>query len=113
MTKNYFQLTSIQRYQIEALKKVGLKQYGIAIATGVHKRTVSRELKRNIAERGTRAKVYAAKKALAKTDNRHKIKTKQVLSTTELKAVIHKKMAIDVWSLDLLSAQLKKKNSRE
>ena len=74
MTKNYFQLTLVQRYQIEALKKVGLKQYEIAITIGVHKSTVSRELKRNVPERGTGAKIYSACKAQVEADTRHKIK---------------------------------------
>ena len=73
MTKNYFQLTLVQRYQIEALKKVGLKQYEIAITLGVHKSTVSRELKRNVPKRGTGAKIYSACKVQVKADTRHKI----------------------------------------
>ena len=74
MTKNYFQLTLAQRYQIEALKKAGCKQIDIAKTIGVHKSTISRELKRNVPKRGTGAKIYAAQKAQVKTDLRHKIK---------------------------------------
>ena len=91
MSKNYFQLTLAQRYQIEALKKVGLKQYEIAISIGVHKSTVCRELKRNVPKRGTGAKIYYACKAQVKADTRHKIKPKQVLFTLALKAVTLKK----------------------
>lgn len=43
----YQQLTQAQRYQIYALKKMGHHQTEIAKCIGVHKSTVSRELKRN------------------------------------------------------------------
>ena len=42
--KKYKQLTLAQRYQIEALLQAGITQ--IAIQLGVHKSTISRELKR-------------------------------------------------------------------
>ena len=45
--KHYTQLTQIQRYQIYALKKAGHNQSEIADKIGVHKSTVSRELRRN------------------------------------------------------------------
>ena len=108
MTKNYSQLTFEQRYQIEALKKAGIKQCEIAKIIGVHKSTVSRELKRNVPKRGTGAKVYVAQKAQSKTDNRHKIKPKMVLFTTVLKEEVFKKMTIERWSPELISAQWKK-----
>ena len=47
MTSNYQHLSQVQRYQIEALKRNGIKQSGIAKELGVNKSTVSRELKRN------------------------------------------------------------------
>lgn len=50
--KHYKQLTSEQRYQISGLKKSGLKQSQIADEVGVHKSTISRELKRNKGLRG-------------------------------------------------------------
>ena len=108
MSKNYFQLTLLQRYQIEAFKKAGIKQNEIAKAVGVHKSTISRELKRNVPKRGTGAKVYAAQKAQVKTDIRHKIKPKRVLFTPALKAVVLKQMTLDRWSPELISAQWKK-----
>ena len=79
MTKNYFQLTLAQRYQIEALKTVGHSQSSIAKIIGVNKSTVCRELQRNVPKRGTGAKIYRAENAQVKTDNRHKIKPKQSL----------------------------------
>ena len=110
MTKNYFQLTLAQRYQIEALKTAGLKQNEIAKTIGVSESTISRELKRNVPKRGTGAKVYTARKAQAKTDMRHKIKSKRILFTAELKAVVYKRMMVEKWSPEFISAQWKKEN---
>ena len=52
----YQQLTSEQRYQISALKRIGHSQTEIAKELEVHKSTVSRELSRNTGERGYRPK---------------------------------------------------------
>jgi IS30 family transposase len=53
---HYTQLTQEQRYQIQALMKAGLNQTEIAMIVGVHKATISRELRRNIGLRGYRPK---------------------------------------------------------
>ena len=53
--RRYTQLTQEQRYQIEALKKAGLTQTEIAEQMGVHKSTISREIRRNRGQRGYRA----------------------------------------------------------
>jgi len=52
--ENYTQLTSEQRYQIYALLKKKHTQTDIGKIIGVHKSTVSRELKRNTGGRGYR-----------------------------------------------------------
>jgi IS30 family transposase len=67
MTKNYTHLSLIQRYQIEALVKAGMKQKMIAANIGVDPSTVSRELARNIAQRGRTAGEYVASNAQRKT----------------------------------------------
>jgi len=54
--RTYQQLTSEQRYQICALKRIGHRQTEIAKELEVHKSTISRELSRNTGERGYRAK---------------------------------------------------------
>jgi IS30 family transposase len=51
---SYHQLTQAQRYQIYALKKTGHSGTEIAEVIGVHKSTVSRELRRNRGRRGYR-----------------------------------------------------------
>ena len=53
---NYTQLTQEQRYQIKALLKMGHRKTEIAECVGVHKSTISRELKRNRGKRGYRPK---------------------------------------------------------
>ncbi|MDZ7734880.1 MAG: IS30 family transposase [Gammaproteobacteria bacterium] len=52
--RHYTQLTEHQRYQIQALMKAGHNQTEIAEVVGVHKSTVSRELRRNRGLRGYR-----------------------------------------------------------
>jgi IS30 family transposase len=52
--RTYRQLTQEQRYQIYVLKKIGHLQEEIAEVIGVHKSTISRELKRNCGRRGYR-----------------------------------------------------------
>ena len=108
MTKIYFQLTLAQRYQIEVLSKVGHSQTFIAGLLGVHKSTVSRELKRNVPKRGIGAKVYKAEKAQQKTEKRHKEKPKQALFSAALKEDVVKKMTVEKLSPELISAQWKK-----
>ena len=51
---SYKQLTQEQRYGIYSLIKTGCNQTEIANVIGVHKSTVSRELRRNYGERGYR-----------------------------------------------------------
>jgi len=53
---SYTQLTREQRYQIYALKKEGHNRTAISRNVGVHKATVSRELRRNLGGRGYRPK---------------------------------------------------------
>src|SRR5687768_1289458 len=50
--KTYKQLTLRQRYQIWALKRLGSKQREIAVEVGVHRSTISRELRRNASKAG-------------------------------------------------------------
>ncbi len=54
--RTYTQLTQEQRYQIYALLKMGHLQVEIAGVIGVHKSTISRELRRNRGLKGYRPK---------------------------------------------------------
>jgi transposase, IS30 family len=51
---SYTQLTRESRYQIYALKKAGQNQTQIAANIGYHKTTISRELRRNVSQKGYR-----------------------------------------------------------
>ena len=62
---SYTQLTQEQRYQIYSLKKMEHSQPEIADCIGVHKSTISRELRRNCGLRGYRPK-QAHEKALTR-----------------------------------------------
>jgi len=67
----YTQLTREQRYQIKALLSMGHTQADIARAVGVHRSTISRELRRNRGQRGYHAK-QAHEKALARRRGKSK-----------------------------------------
>jgi IS30 family transposase len=105
MTKKYFQLTLVQRYQIESLKKAGLNQTEIAKFVGVNKSTICREFKRNIALRGSGAKSYIATKAQKKTDLRHCEKYKRISFTSKMKDYAREMMTVKKYSPELISAQ--------
>lgn len=106
--KKYKQLTLGQRYQIQSLLQVGLNQTTIANQLGVHRSTISRELKRNVPRRGRTALQYIGEDAQRKTDHRHSTKEKQVLLTENLKARIAALMNFEKWSPELISKRLKK-----
>jgi len=108
MTKKYNQLTLEQRYKIEALIGAEMTQTAIAEIIGVHKCTISREIKRNVPKRGQGAKIYVACKADAKTRYRHKSKKKQILLTPDLKSQMKEWMTIKRYSPELVSAQWSK-----
>lgn len=93
MSKNYKQLNSVQRYQIEALLLNGTTQKQIANIIGVSASTISRELHRNIAKRGRGAHEYHAKNAQRRTDQRHSEKAKCVRFTYVMKTYARKKLA--------------------
>ena len=105
MTKKYFQLTLVQRYQIESLKKAGLNQTEIAKFVGVNKSTICREFKRNIPLRGSGAKSYIATKAQKKTDLRHCEKYKRISFTSKMKDYAREMMTVKKYSPELISAQ--------
>ena len=108
MTKKYNQLSLEQRYKFEALVKAGLSQTAIAKELGVHKSTVSRELKRNVPQRGKGAKVYCAINAEKKTKERHRTKCKPIKFTPVLKEQVKEWMTYRRFSPELIAAQWKK-----
>lgn len=112
MTKKYTQLTLAQRYKIEALIKAEKSQTEIAQTLGVHKSTISRELRRNTPQRGLGAKKYEAEKSEAKTRIRHKLKSKRIHFTDDLKIEMRNWIVNKRFSPELIAAQWRKEQRR-
>ena len=98
--KSYTQLTQEQRYQISALKKIDKSQTAIAEELGVHKGTISRELRRNAGERGYRPK-QAHEKALGRRSKA------QVQIGEVVWEIVEEKLRQD-WSPEQVSGWLKR-----
>ena len=103
MSKNYTQLSLIQRYQIQAFVKAGMKQKMIAIELGVHPATISRELSRNTAKRGRTSGQYLAGNAQRRTEKRHKDKPKRITFTSAMKDKATEWLSTLKWSPELIS----------
>ena len=97
--RTYHQLTQEQRYQIYALKKTGHSGSEIAEVIGVHKSTVSRELRRNRGGRGYRPQ-QAQKLAI---DRRRKA----VLRISAKMWTVVEKLLRQEWSPEQISGRLK------
>jgi len=98
--KTYIQLTQEQRYQIYALKKMGHTQTEIARVLGVHKSTISRELRRNPGRRGYRPQ-QAHRLALGR-------RQKTVPRIPAEQWVLVDKLLRQDWSPEQISGRLKK-----
>lgn len=96
----YAQLTQAQRYQISSLLKMGHSKTEIANCIGVHKSTISRELKRNRGQRG-----YRPKQAHRKAQERRAANSIQIEETTW--ALVEEKLRLD-WSPEQVSGWLRK-----
>lgn len=105
MSKKYTHLSLIQRYQIEAFLKAGMKQKMIAKEIGVDTSTVSRELGRNISQRGRTAGNYVAANAQSKTDQRHSFKHKMTKFSTQMKEQAVRWLSDEKWSPEIISVE--------
>ncbi len=108
MTKNYTQLSLVQRYQIQSFLKTGMKQKLIAQYLGVHPSTISRELRRNIAQRGQTAGEYIASNAHRKTTQRHFNKPKRVKFTSSMMEQAARWLNDKKWSPEIISFEGKR-----
>ena len=97
---NYHQLTQEQRYQIYALKKTGHSRTEIAEVIGVHKSTVSRELRRNQGGRGYRPQQAQQMALERRAKAKPRIRAKRW-------AVVEKLLRQE-WSPEQISGRLKK-----
>jgi IS30 family transposase len=100
--RTYTQLTQEQRYQISAMKRIGICPSKIAEEVGVHRATIGRELKRNEGERGYRPK-QAHEKAMQR-----RAKGKPRIGA-ESWAVVEEKLRQD-WSPEQVSGWLDKRH---
>ena len=101
--RTYHQLTQAQRYQISALRRTKHALSEIAMVLGVHKSTVSRELKRNRGQRGYRPQ-QAHELALGR-----RVEAVPRI-TAQLWAIVEKLLRQD-WSPEQISGRLQKEQS--
>lgn len=102
---HYSQLTQEQRYHIYGLQKARNSQTYIADAVGVHKSTISREVRRNRGDRGYRPQ-QAHQRAL---DNRRQAE-KHIKFIPKLEKVVVEKILLD-WSPEQISGYLQKNST--
>jgi transposase, IS30 family len=98
---NYKQLTMMQRYQIEALKKEGLSQQAIVNNIGVHRSTICRELQRNSLDDGA----YSALSASISARLRYQYKAKN-RRVTKLHVSYIRKHLQEGWSPEQISGRM-------
>lgn len=103
MSKNYTHLSQEQRYQIEALLKVGQSQKSIAELLCVSASTICRELRRNIPQGGFGSFIYRASNAQRRTDLRHLEKPKQYHFTRAMKTQCRNWLINEKLSPELMS----------
>lgn len=97
----YRRVTEIDRVYIKAYREGGFSLKGIAEQVGLHKSTVSRELRRNAGERG-----YRPKQAQTKADARQVFRQLPRKLTESMKAIIAKFLR-ETWSPEQISNRLK------
>jgi transposase, IS30 family len=97
---SYTQLTREQRYQIYSLKKAGHTQSEMAAIVGVHKSSVSRELRRNRGGRGYRPG-RAQEMAEARQRGAHRPRI-----SAQTWALVDERLRLD-WSPEQIAGRLK------
>jgi len=107
MTQKYTHLSLEQRYKIEALLEAGIKQKEIAQQLKVHPSTISREKRRNTAQRGRTSGKYYAYNAQRRTKERHKAKQKRIVLDDNLKQLIAYYLKEERWSPEFISQVVK------
>lgn len=103
----YSQLSLENRHQIKALLDAGHNQSEIARTIGVHRSTISRELKRNVANDEPPDKGYCPDAAQQRTDERHRNKPKYRRFTDALKAQARQWLTKEKLSPELISGRWK------
>jgi IS30 family transposase len=98
----YQQLSHEDRYHIYGLRQAGFNQIEIAAQLNVNKSTISREIKRNVGERG-----YRPKQAQAKSDDRRTSAAKAIKFTEDIHDIVVIYI-LERWSPEQIAGWLKK-----
>jgi len=106
MKKTYKHLTSIQRHQIKVLHKAGHSLSFIGDQLGIHKSTVSRELKRNARQWGSYDPVVAQQIA---NDRKERFACNRKF-TLGMEKLIHEKLESQQWSPEQIKGYCNKHN---
>lgn len=101
---SYQQLTQEQRYHIWALKKAGTSQTEIAKEVGVHKSTISRELRRNTGQRG-----YRPKQAHSMATSRQQTRARTSLIAAQTWMIVETHLRQE-WSPEQVSGWLRREH---
>jgi IS30 family transposase len=102
--RTYTQLTRGKRYQIRALLKAGFSQTEMAFYLKVHKSTVSREIRRNIGQKG-----YRPRQAHEKAIVRRYVAVKRIKMTPAMIELINYHLRQD-FSPEQVSGRLARKH---
>jgi len=103
--QKYKRLDLTQRYQIDLMRKSGHTMQEIADKIGVHKSSVSRELRRNTPQRGKHAKIYDPARAQIKTIQRKESNRRKSRFSERMKTYMREKMREDRWSPEIISVK--------
>ncbi|NGP90292.1 IS30 family transposase [Fodinibius halophilus] len=103
--QKYTQLSIENRHQIKALLDAGHNQSEIARTIGVHRSTISRELRRNVAKSSGEPNSYCPEEAQQLTDKRHRKKPKHRRFSRQLKTQARRWLTQEKLSPELISGR--------
>lgn len=99
------QLSKENRHQIKALLDAGHNQSEIARTLGVHRSTISREIRRNVGNSDSEGNQYCPDTAQQLTDRRHREKPKHRRFTDALKDQARRWLTTEKLSPELISGR--------
>lgn len=105
MKQRYRQLTQEERYCLSTMRKQAISLRGIAKAMGRSHTTLSRELKRNIGQKG-----YRYQQAQRLAERRHQEKPKAVKLTETVRMYLHEKLQA-WWSPEQIRGRLQQEKA--
>ena len=103
--QKYTQLSEENRHQIKALRDAGHSKSEVARTIGVHRSTITRELKRNVPNDESADKDYCPETAQQLTNQRHRDKPKACRFTEDLKDQARQWLTEEKLSPELISGR--------